>query len=102
MTFRRTDLFPGRTSLRGYAEIAPMRLIELFGQPSTDEDKCSGEYWFTCEDGGFAIYDWMAEDRYGGCNWNSTEPYRFNVGGTRWAGDFIDWIEHLATNKEAA
>ncbi len=97
-----SEATPDRTCLRGHVTLPPLWLVEIFGPPIGGDDKCSGEYWFRGDSGVFTIYDWMPEDRYGGCCWSSTEPYRFNVGGTRFAGDFIEWIERRFAGKKVA
>ena len=80
---------------------SPSRLIEVFGQPvECDGYKVSGEYIFEDEEGSvFTVYDWKATTLYDPAYgvtpiafWNETTPVWFNVGGSKSAADFVDWL----------
>lgn len=82
--------------------VSPARLIEKFGQP-TDSDgyKVSGEYVFEGQDGDvFTLYDWkyttLYDPEYGirpSIFWASTQPVQFNIGGSKSALDFLEWLK---------
>ena len=83
-------------------EVAPARLIEVFGQPiACDGYKVSGEYVFENQEGDvFTLYDWKATTLY--CPdygvtpsdfWSQTCRRDFNIGGHKSAGDFVGWLK---------
>ena len=77
------------TSLSGELEIAPAKLVELFGEPpECDSYKVSGSYTFKdWEDNIITLYDWKCTSLYGHEDdpspekfWASTHPHEFHVG----------------------
>ena len=91
--FVRTDNFEilNGSSLIGYVNIAPAKLLDIFGEPEDGDDcKVSGEYVFALEDDpdfGFTLYDWKSTSLYDGGDptpedfWASEYPYEFHIGG---------------------
>lgn len=82
--------------------VAPARLIEVFGKPiECDGYKVSGEYVFENQEGDvFTLYDWKATTLYDpewGVTpsdfWSQTCLRDFNIGGHKFAGDFVDWLK---------
>jgi hypothetical protein len=81
------------TSYLTEIELAPRRLVDLFGQPEEPtETKLSGLYTFTNEAGDvFTVYDWKATSRYYGDDdgswptpeefWSEWQPVTLNIGG---------------------
>ena len=83
--------------------VAPARLIELFGEPGeSDGYKVSGEYVFVNEAGDvFTLYDWKYTTLYNpeyGVHpelfWGGTKPVQFNIGGNGNAADFVKWLSN--------
>lgn len=76
------------TSLGGTIEIAPARLIELFGEPEKgDEYKMSGLYIFKdWGDNIITLYDYKCTSLYDSSYlgpeelWSSDEPWDFHIG----------------------
>tara|TARA_Y100001938_G_scaffold143413_1_gene216134 strand:- start:644 stop:964 length:321 start_codon:yes stop_codon:yes gene_type:complete len=82
--------------------VAPARLIEKFGTPiESDGYKVSGEYVFEDDEGYvFTVYDWKATTLYSpdyGMTpeyfWSQTTPTDFNIGGHKYAGEFVEWLK---------
>jgi hypothetical protein len=86
--------------LKGYVELVPARLVEIFGAPDdSDGHKTSGEYIFTNSQGDtFHLYDWKStvlwEDGLQEVDalWSDRTLFEFNVGGNSNANAFIAWI----------
>jgi hypothetical protein len=89
--------------------IAPIKLTELFGEPSvnhSDGYKVSAGYTFETERGGegVEVYDYKETNLYENYNptpadfWASGYPQRFSVGGTdiNVARAFVRWVHEQA------
>jgi len=112
-TFKRNeDARVGGTSLAGYVDVSPARLIEVFGAPAeADEFKVSMTYTFEDAEGRiFTVYDWKATTLYGGTRLTpsalrrQTEPFPFHIGahsGVPLSG-FVAWLEDRCAATSAA
>lgn len=99
------DASVGGTSLRGYVELPPCRLIELFGEPFELGDKSTGEYSFVDDDRNvFTVHDFTISRVGGGAWWRSDKPYNFHVGArpdvSIWK--FLDWIKAVCAGERDA
>lgn len=113
MAFRLTqDADIDRTHLLEEVEIAPKRLVELFGPPAKADDyKVSGQYAFTDGDGNvFTVYDWKATTLFAKQEyepsqivgvptpeefWSKADLELFSIGGRQGKGDvakFKEWL----------
>lgn len=90
------------THRQSEVQVSPARLIEVFGQPiESDGYKVSGEYVFESEEGDvFTLYDWKATTLYSPDYgvapsefWRQTCLRDFNIGGHKFAGDFVQWLK---------
>jgi hypothetical protein len=89
------------TSLACCVNIAPAKLVKLFGKPQEmDGYKVSGEYLFTDDAGNvFTVYDWKSTSLYSSEYmkpsklWAMTEPWEIHIGaaGGDWKA-FRDWL----------
>lgn len=98
------EVDPVGTSLSGKLEIAPAKLVELFGEPpECDGYKVSGSYTFKdWDDNIITLYDWKCTNLYDSSDpspekfWASTSPHSFHIGseGGEAADRFIDIMQY--------
>lgn len=77
------------TSLIGYMDLSPTKLIKNFGEPfESDGYKVSGEYVFVNRYGVVTLYDWKMTKLYDQYNdftpeelWAQERPLNFHIGG---------------------
>lgn len=75
-------------------------LVDAFGEPTFPEpsgdDKVQKEWVFKDSQGNiFTIYDWKTYD----VHTTMTRLEVWHIGGKRFAGDFIDWVESQVHSK---
>lgn len=95
LNFQEAESLTHGSSLKGYINATYSQLIEAIGEPTYDEpsgdEKTQMEWVVEFNDEIFTIYDWKTYSR----NYTENELTQFNVGGTTYAGDFINYVELL-------
>lgn len=86
------------SSLKGYIDATYDQLVGVLGEPTVNEpsgdEKTQLEWVVEFRGDIFTIYDWKTYNRA----YTINELDRFNIGGTSYVGDFIDYLEQTINN----